>query len=238
MGLAPNTFWNDKSIFSLYLTSKLYYTGMYTYGYYDVEKYSYSGLESEVMWMDLNDNNGKRTIYNYWAVDMSYTREIGLPDRQRTLIIDSGFDKIIVPNSDLAALWLWYDKKYKDDKKFDEVVFRHNDGNITMECPPKYYDKELIAGMNVNVKAYSGEDRLGGDKSKAKWHKINVPLKAVFSPTTEVASGNTNRRIYVSNVIHDKKFKPPGGQSENRSYWVMGTPFLVNFYSIYDPQNK
>jgi hypothetical protein len=115
--------------------------------------------------MDLNDNSDKKTINNHWAIDMSYTREVGLPDRMRTLIIDSGFDKIIVPNSDLAALWIWYENKYKDI--YPDIIFTHKDNTIHMECDAKYYDKELIAGMNIHVKAYSGTDRLGGNKSKA-----------------------------------------------------------------------
>ena len=42
-------------MFSIYLTNKLYHTGMFTSGGYDVKTFSASGQNSDIYWMDVVD---------------------------------------------------------------------------------------------------------------------------------------------------------------------------------------
>jgi len=88
---------------------------------------------------------------------MKYTRENGLPDANRTLIIDSALDIIIVPAYDLYTMELWYEKKYHDIYSEDEVKFYIRDNEIILECDEKYYKKDKIDGINIQMYARTGE---------------------------------------------------------------------------------
>jgi len=38
--------------------------------------------------------------------------------------------------------------------------------------------------------------------------------------------------------MYDTKFLPPNGKSENKDYWVLGSPFLLDYYTIYDTEKS
>lgn len=63
-------------------------------------------------------------------------------------------------------------------------------------------------------------------------------MHRLFKLTSEV-SIKPNTRIYTSNIVLDVKFESPDGSKDgNKDFWVLGTPFMLEYYSIFKPAEE
>ena len=146
----------------------------------------------------------------------------------RVAIIDTALNKIIVPEHDLA------DIKYKllmhivTGKNLFYTVRSRKDGN----------GKEIL--LDVQKKIWNDVTGKSGRyfppiviNIKKGTEKIEIPIKKMFHLTQE-KSMHKNHNIYVSNIVSDQDYVPPK-DVELKDVWVLGTPFLEDYLTIFKP---